>query len=72
MAYFFHANPLDPAITRSMPVKKTNLSDAERAKRIRETALKIETSNDPESFERAFKKVVPSKSKAPAPKAPPQ
>jgi hypothetical protein len=43
-----------------MPVKKIILTDAERAKRIRETALKIETSNDPEAMERAFSKVVKS------------
>jgi hypothetical protein len=41
-----------------MPAKKTILSDAERAKRIRETAREIGTDNDPESLERAFKKVV--------------
>jgi hypothetical protein len=44
-----------------MPVKKTILTDAERAKRIRETAREIGTDNDPESLERAFKKVVRSK-----------
>ena len=41
-----------------MPAKKTKLTDAERAKRIRETAREIGTDNDPESLERAFKKVV--------------
>jgi len=41
-----------------MPIKKTKLTDAERAKRIRETAREIGTDNDPESLERAFKKVV--------------
>jgi hypothetical protein len=41
-----------------MPTKKTKLTDAERAKRIRETAREIGTDNDPESLERAFKKVV--------------
>jgi hypothetical protein len=44
-----------------MPAKKTKLTDAERAKRIRETAREIGTDNDPESLERAFKKVVCSK-----------
>jgi hypothetical protein len=44
-----------------MPAKKTNLTDAERAKRIRETAREIGTDNDPESLERAFKKVVRQK-----------
>jgi hypothetical protein len=41
-----------------MPAKKTKLTDAQRAKRIRETAREIGTDNDPESLERAFKKVV--------------
>jgi hypothetical protein len=41
-----------------MPSKKTKLTDAERAKRIRETAREIGTDNDPESLERAFEKVV--------------
>ena len=41
-----------------MPRKKTTLTDAERAKRIRETAREIGTDNDPASFDRAFKKVV--------------
>ena len=41
-----------------MPAKKTILTDAERAKRIRGTAREIGTDNDPESLERAFKKVV--------------
>src|ERR1700730_13420496 len=41
-----------------MPAKKTILTDAERTKRILETAREIGTDNDPESLERAFKKVV--------------
>ncbi|MEA2857966.1 MAG: hypothetical protein QOC72_5 [Methylobacteriaceae bacterium] len=41
-----------------MPAKKTQLTDAERAKRIRDAAREHETSNDPEAMERAFKKVV--------------
>jgi len=41
-----------------MPAKKTTLTDAERAKRIRDTAREIGTDNDPKSFERAFAKVV--------------
>jgi hypothetical protein len=41
-----------------MPAKKTRLTDAERAKRIRGIAREIGTDNDPESLERAFKKVV--------------
>ena len=41
-----------------MPAKKTKLSEAERAKRILETAEKHGTSNDPKDLERAFKKVA--------------
>ena len=41
-----------------MPAKKTVLSDEERAKRIRETAAKIGTSNDPKDLERAFEQVT--------------
>ena len=46
-----------------MPAKKTALTDAERAKRIKETAREIETDNDPMSFERAFSTVVKRKKK---------
>jgi hypothetical protein len=41
-----------------VPAKKTTLTDAERAKRIRETAREIGTDNDPKSLERAFDNVV--------------
>ena len=41
-----------------MPKKKTILSDAERAKNLRETAKKHGTSDDPKDFEKAFKKVA--------------
>jgi hypothetical protein len=41
-----------------MPAKKTALTEAARWKRIRETAREHDTDNDPESFERAFRKVV--------------
>jgi hypothetical protein len=41
-----------------MPAKKTVLTDADRAKRIRETAREIGTDNSPEAFDKAFKKVV--------------
>ena len=41
-----------------MPAKKTVLTDAERAKRVRETAREIGTDNELKSFEKAFKKVV--------------
>jgi len=37
-----------------MPPKKTKISEAERAKRIREAASEAETSNDTRDFERAF------------------
>ena len=37
-----------------MPAKLSKLSEAERAKRIRETAREHKTDNDPASFERAF------------------
>jgi hypothetical protein len=42
-------------------IRKSSLSDAERAKRIREAAREHETDNDPASFERAFDKVAKSK-----------
>jgi hypothetical protein len=41
-----------------MPTKKETITDAERAKRIREAAREHETSNDPKDFERAFGKVA--------------
>jgi hypothetical protein len=41
-----------------MPAKKKTLTDAERAKRIREIAREVETDNDPAPFERAFATVV--------------
>jgi hypothetical protein len=44
-----------------MPAKKTVLTEAERAKRIRETAREIGASNDPKALERAFRKVVKRK-----------
>jgi hypothetical protein len=49
-----------------MPAKKTTLTDAERAKRIRAAAREHETSNDPEAMERAFRKVaIPKASSKP-------
>jgi hypothetical protein len=39
------------------------LSDAERHKRFLETAREVEASEDPDDFERAFKKVVHSTDK---------
>lgn len=45
-----------------MPKKSTPpLSDEERAKRIRETAREVDASDSAKDFERAFKKVVPSR-----------
>jgi hypothetical protein len=45
-----------------MPSKKQQITDAERAKRIREAAREHETSNNPEDLDRAFEKVARSKS----------
>jgi hypothetical protein len=44
-----------------MPAKKHTLTDAERAKRIRETAREIKTDQSSRAFERAFEKVVSRK-----------
>jgi hypothetical protein len=41
-----------------MPAKKNHISDEERRKRIREAAKKLDTSDDPKEFEKAFKKVT--------------
>jgi hypothetical protein len=41
-----------------MPQKKTTLTDADRAKRMRALAREAGTSNDPASFDRAFDRVV--------------
>lgn len=41
-----------------MPAKQTKLTDAERAKRIRETAREVGTDNNPAAFDSAFAKVV--------------
>jgi len=38
--------------------KKHQITDAERAKRIREAAKEHETSNDPADFEWAFSRIV--------------
>lgn len=51
-----------------MPAKKNALTDAERAKRIRETAREVGASNDPADFERAFEKVA----KKPEPRLSPE
>jgi hypothetical protein len=41
-----------------MPAKQTNLTDAERAKRMRALAREAGTDNDPASFDRAFDRVI--------------
>jgi hypothetical protein len=41
---------------RKLPSNK--LSEAERAKRLREAAKEHDTSNDPKDFEKAFKEVT--------------
>jgi hypothetical protein len=41
-----------------MPAKKTNLTEAERAKRMRALAREAGTDNDPASFDRAFDRVI--------------
>jgi hypothetical protein len=41
-----------------MPAKKTILSDAERAKRIREAAKKTGTSDDPKLLERVIRRIA--------------
>lgn len=48
-----------------MPAKKTILTDAERARRIRETARKIEASDDAKVVERALKRITSVKSAPP-------
>ena len=52
-----------------MPAKKKTLTDAERAKRIREVAREVGTDNDPASFERAFAAVVKAPRKSEKPEA---
>jgi hypothetical protein len=46
-----------------MPKKKHTMSEEERRKRLRNAARELGTSDDPKDFEKAFRKVVPSKSK---------
>ena len=48
-----------------MPAKKTVLTDAERAKNIREAAAKIGASNDPKVLDRALKTFSSSKPSVP-------
>jgi hypothetical protein len=47
-----------------MPAKKHILTEAERTKRIKETARQIGTDESLDAFERAFKKIVPAKKPA--------
>ena len=42
-----------------MPAKKNTLTEAERRRRIQETAKKIEAEESPKAFETAFAKVLP-------------
>ncbi len=51
-----------------MPAKKSNRTDEDRAKRIREAARELGTDNDPKSFERAFVAVVRGAQKHKKPK----
>lgn len=50
-----------------MPAKKRKniISDAERRKRLDEAAREHGTSDNPNDFERAFKKVVPKRIRTP-------
>ena len=49
-----------------MPSKrKKPLTDAERHKRFVDMAREVEASDNPKDFERAFRKIVPAKPKAP-------
>ncbi len=41
-----------------MPAKQNQITDEERAKRIREAARELETSDDPKDFDRAFDRVA--------------
>jgi predicted nuclease of restriction endonuclease-like RecB superfamily len=47
-----------------MPAKKQQITDAERAKRIREAAKELETSNDSAAFDQALGKVLERKAGA--------
>ena len=44
-----------------MPRKQHTISDAERAKRLREAERKLGGAEGEEAFERAFKRIVPAK-----------
>jgi hypothetical protein len=49
-----------------MPAKKTQITDAERSKRLQEAAHRLGMNDDPEVLERAFKKIEPPKRPKPA------
>jgi formylmethanofuran dehydrogenase subunit B len=51
-------SPKKLRVSNLCQLKKTTLTDAERAKRIRQTAREAGTDNNPASFDRAFEKVV--------------
>ena len=44
-----------------MPRQKHQITEAERSRRFTETARELEADETGESFERAFKKIVPPK-----------
>jgi len=44
-----------------MPARKNQITEAERSRRFKETARELEADETGESFERAFKKIVPPK-----------
>lgn len=48
--------------------KKSKLTDEERHARFVEMAHEVDASEDPEAFERAFKKIVPVRPKSQAPR----
>jgi hypothetical protein len=51
--------------TKKTQPRKTRHRDDEEYKRFLETAKKVEASDDPKDFDRAFKRVVAKPSKAP-------
>ncbi len=51
-----------------MPAKKNPITEAERSQRFKETARELGADETGETFERAFKKIVPPKKPKDAPK----
>ena len=49
-----------------MPAKKHEITDEERAKRIRALAREAETDQSPKAFDKAFKRVASGKRGAPS------